>query len=271
MTVLGNTPLGESGSAAGLTQKAVSTTPPPRAAAKATPPSSELPGSEASPSTGEGGFAFSRIRGGVRVAQRSTATPKKHPFSDPRCEALHAEPFTPEDQATDAEGGLRWAFVWVSSGVPAGEYPVPQQPVLLDQTGCRYVPHVLGVRVGQELRIRNSDPLLHNVHALPFSNKGFNFGLPDRGTEEVRRFEKPETMVRVKCDIHPWMNAWIGVVEHPFFAVTGKDGGFVIDGLPAGRVTLRVWHERFIAEDVEVDVRPAPLQTPVNVVLRRSR
>jgi hypothetical protein len=115
---------------------------------------------------------------------------------------------------------------------------------VLDQRGCRYTPHVFGVQVGQPVEIVNSDPTLHNVHAMPKTNDEFNFGQPVQGMRMRRTFSKPEVMVPVRCDVHGWMNAYAGVVTHPFHAVTTADGAFAIKGLPPGKYTLEAWHER---------------------------
>jgi hypothetical protein len=110
---------------------------------------------------------------------------------------------------------------------------------------------VVSLMIGQELSIRNSDDLLHNIHALPFENKEFNFGQPSKGMEEKKSFTKKE-IIKVKCDVHPWMGAWIGVFEHPLHAVTIAGGKFEIKGVPAGKYQVTVWHEKY--KDVVVDV-----------------
>ena len=130
----------------------------------------------------------------------------------------------------------------------------PATPAILDQKGCRYDPHVFGIQVNQELLIRNSDDLLHNVHALPFVNKEFNFGQPTKGMEEKKKFTQPEIMVKFKCDIHLWMGAWAGVLPHPFHSVTDASGKYEIKGLPPGKYTIEVWHEKYksVAQELEV-------------------
>jgi hypothetical protein len=145
-----------------------------------------------------------------------------------------------------ADGGLQNAFVYVKDGLdPAYSFDTPGTPAILDQKGCRYTPRVLGVRVGQPLRVLNSDPTLHNVHALPMVNGEFNKSTPTQGSNTTQTFTAPEVMVRFKCDVHGWMAAWVGVVAHPFFAVTDETGAFEITGLPPGTYTLEAWHEKF--------------------------
>jgi hypothetical protein len=124
----------------------------------------------------------------------------------------------------------------------------------LDQVGCRYSPHVLGVQVGQTVEIRNSDGLLHNVHGLPKVNASFNRAMPPNVTEYRHVFEQPEAPFLVKCDVHPWMGAWIEVLDHPYFAVSGGDGRFEITGLPAGTYEVEAWHEMLGTRSATVTV-----------------
>ena len=140
------------------------------------------------------------------------------------------------------DGKWAKAFVYIKSGLPKG-YKVPQEPVVLDQQGCEYWPRVVGVQVGQNLRLLNSDPLLHNVHAKPDIAKGFNLAMPFKGMKIDRTFDKPEVMVDMNCDVHGWMRAYVGVVPHPFFQVTGSDGSYRFEKVPAGSYVVEVWHE----------------------------
>jgi plastocyanin len=175
--------------------------------------------------------------------------------ADPKCAAMHAEPPLMEDIVVDDQGHVQWAFVYVKKGAE-GQKPATVVPAVINQTGCHYEPHVLGIVVGQELLVRNSDDLLHNIHALPFSNKEFNFGQPTKGLEEKKTFTTQEVMVKVKCDVHPWMGAWIGVVDHGFFAVTGADGKFIIPpGLKDGKYNVEVWHEGYKRVSADIDVK----------------
>ncbi len=125
---------------------------------------------------------------------------------------------------------------------------------MLDQNGCRYEPHVLGLTVGQTLKILNSDGLLHNVHALPKINTGFNRAMPASVTEAEYTFDKEEFMFKVKCDVHPWMGAYISVMRHPFFDVTGKDGRFEIRDVPPGTYEIEIWHEKLGTKTARVTI-----------------
>jgi plastocyanin len=135
-------------------------------------------------------------------------------------------------------------FVYVKDGLGNYVFDAPSGSVTLDQDGCRYHPHVFGIRVGQPLEIINSDPTLHNIHALPKGNKEFNTGQPIEGMKTTHTFTAREVMVPFKCDVHGWMNAYVGVLDHPYFAVTKEDGKFDLKGLPPGTYTIEAWHER---------------------------
>ncbi|MDH3523940.1 MAG: carboxypeptidase regulatory-like domain-containing protein [Acidobacteriota bacterium] len=172
--------------------------------------------------------------------------------ADPVCADLH-EAGTESETIVASDGNLANVFVYVKEGV-SGSYPPPAEPLVLDQQGCAYHPHVTGLQTGQTLVIRNSDPTLHNVHAMPTKNPEFNQGQPFQNMELQKTFDQAEIMIRFKCDVHPWMSAYMGVVAHPFFAVTGADGSFTIEGLPAGDYVVESWHESLGAKTQAVTV-----------------
>lgn len=167
--------------------------------------------------------------------------------------AYEGDPMTQHVVVSD--GGLANVFVHVSSEIDR-DFPTPGDAVTLDQVFCRYVPHVLGVQVGQPLRIANSDSLLHNINAQPAENRGFNISQPQAGMETTREFSFPEVMIPVKCDVHGWMNAYIGVVEHPYHAVSDSTGTFELTGLPPGEHVVTAWHERYGTLSDTVEVAP---------------
>ena len=163
-------------------------------------------------------------------------------------------PNTSEVLVVGLDNGLQNVFVHVKDGLGDRTFPAPKTPVVLDQKGCKYSPHVFGAQVGQPVKVLNSDPTLHNVHALAKANAEFNVGQSKKGMETIRTFDKPEIMVPFRCDVHGWMNAFAGIVPHPFFAVSKADGSFEIKGLPAGTYTLEAWHESLGTQTTKVTV-----------------
>lgn len=163
--------------------------------------------------------------------------------SDPNC-VIDGEPVFSEAVVVGPEGGLQNVFVYVKDGLEGRQYAAPDEPVVLDQVGCRYIPHVFGVQVGQPVQVHNSDPTLHNIHATTKTANFFNFTQMAGQGVATRTFTEPEVMVPVRCDVHGWMIAYAGVLTHPFHAVTDEDGRFAISGLPAGTYTVEAWHER---------------------------
>ena len=172
--------------------------------------------------------------------------------SDPKC--VSDPSATSELLVVSAAGGVQNVFVYLKEGLGARTYAVPSTPIALDQKGCRYTPHVFGVQVGQAMLISNSDSTLHNVNASPKTNRAFNFGQPAAVPAVTRTFDKPEVMVPLRCDVHGWMNAYVGVVAHPFYAVTQADGRFELKGLPAGTYTVEAWHEQLGTQTQSVTV-----------------
>ena len=143
-----------------------------------------------------------------------------------------------------AGGVLKDTLVFVKDGV-TDAYPAPTTPTTLDQVGCIFLPHVLGVMAGQPLQITSSDPTLHNIHPLPVINAGFNIGMPGQGAKQTRVFSKAEAPFHVKCDVHPWMSAYIGVFSHPFFGVSNQQGEVELKNLPAGTFQVQAWQETY--------------------------
>jgi plastocyanin len=164
--------------------------------------------------------------------------------ADPACAKKHSKPVPDQRLVLGGANSLGNVLVWVSKGLPSGKtWPAPKTAVTLDQQGCVYVPHVQGIMVGQAYRILNSDGILHNVHALPKVNAQFNKPMPPTMKETTTTFSKPENVFPIKCDVHPWMQAYIGVFTHPFFSASGTDGKFTISGLDPGTYEITAWHE----------------------------
>lgn len=171
--------------------------------------------------------------------------------ADPYCASAHPDPVIIRSVAVDDAGGLANVFVWVKNA-PAGS--PARGDALMDQVGCVYMPRVLGVRAGQTVVFRNSDQTLHNINVQPKSNPAFNVGQPLAGMETKRSFANPETGIRVRCDVHPWMVGYISVFSHPYYAVSGEDGSFRLEGLPDGRYVVETWHETLGTTTQEVTV-----------------
>ncbi|MCY3661255.1 MAG: carboxypeptidase regulatory-like domain-containing protein [bacterium] len=185
----------------------------------------------------------SAIAGAVRFDGELPNLPPLNMDADPACAAKHSGPVYPEILAVDDQAGLANVLVYVADNVPQGPYP-PAEPPVIDQQGCRYTPRVAGIMVGQELKVLNSDELLHNVHSLSEVNRPFNRAMPAAIKQATFSFTDEEPAFRIKCDVHPWMSSYVGVFSHPYFAVSGPDGSFEIPGLPAGTYTIEAWHER---------------------------
>jgi len=179
--------------------------------------------------------------------------------ADPKCMAQNKEPMLSEEIVVNGNSTLRNVMVYIKDGLKNTTYGVPSQKVVFDQKGCRYTPHVLGVQVGQEVEIRNSDPTLHNVHALSKENPQFNIAQPKQGMVMSRKFEKPE-IIKVKCEVHPWMSAYVGVFDHPYYAVTDDKGSFKLSSLPPGEYTIEAWHERYGTKTAKVKVERGPAE-----------
>jgi plastocyanin len=160
------------------------------------------------------------------------------------CIDKHATPPVEPSFVAGPGGGLANVFVYVKEGLEDLEFPTPSSASVINQDGCVYRPHVLGVQAGQDLTIRNSDGILHNINASPTDNRPFNVSQPVN-MDTNRSFTTPEVMIPVRCDVHGWMNAYIGVLAHPYFGVSGEDGSVALEGLPPGDYVVEAWHEQF--------------------------
>ena len=205
-----------------------------------------------------GPVASGTISGVVKVdAKKIRAAKPVKMEADPDCVAKHTEPLMSERYVVDADKNVKNVFVYIKTGLEGQTFEPLKKPAQLDQVGCAYVPRVLGLMVGQPLRILNSDRLLHNVHMMPKLNEEFNKAMPARVRKlpvPGKMFSQPEVMIPFKCDVHPWMAAYIGVLPHPFFAVSGADGSFAIENVPPGKYTLEAWHEFFTGQVQDIEV-----------------
>ena len=208
-------------------------------------------------------LAASTITGTVTFDGKVPALKPLAMEAEPVCHKMHGgKPVANEMLVLGGGNTMGNIMVWVSKGLPAGKtFAAPKTPVTLDQKGCQYVPHVMGIMIGQPYRILNSDGILHNIHTLPKINPAFNRGQPATVKEMSTNFPKPEGMFQVKCDVHPWMSAFIGVFTHPFFSVTGTDGKFTIANLDAGTYEITAWHERLGTQTASVTVSGTDTKT----------
>lgn len=179
---------------------------------------------------------------------------------DPLCAKQHATPVVDEIIAASGSGpekALGNVFVYLKKGLEDKNFEPPADPVTIEQKGCWFGPRVLGIQVGQVLKVINADPLTHNIHPLAQVNREWNQSQAPGAAAFTRRFTQPEVMIRVKCNIHIWMHAWVGVVAHPYFAVTGADGSFALRKVPPGSYTIEVWHEQLGRQAQQVTLAPA--------------
>lgn len=223
-------------------------------AARATPPARAME---------EEMQAGATISGKIKFTGARPTNPRIDMAEEAACKAKYTTaPPTAETVVVNANGTLANVFVYAKAGLPVGaKYPAPATPVVIDQDGCRYDPHVLGIMVGQTLEIRNSDPVLHNIKAKATKNRPFNVSQPSAGMKTNRTFAAPEVMVALECNVHGWMNAFLGVLPHPFYAVTGTDGGFSLKGLPPGTYTIEAWHEKYGTQTATVTVAGTETKT----------
>ena len=183
--------------------------------------------------------------------------PKYRPLSmdaDVVCAKKHSGPVYPEQVVANDNGTLRNVFVYVKGGLDGKTFAVPDEPVTLDQDGCIYRPHVLGIQARQDLKVVTSDNTAHNIHPLPKVNREWNVSQSPGADPIVQSFSRPEVSIPVKCNQHPWMRAYIHVLSHPFYAVTGENGTYEIKGLPPGKYEIEAVHEEYGAMTQPIEV-----------------
>jgi plastocyanin len=223
-------------------------------------------GADAGGATEEGAEAANAVQVDPATAGRVVGTvsfegeaPAGEPIDmseEPTCAAKHETTPMKTPVVVGENGGLQNVYVHVTTGLPEGSWPTPSEAVEIDQDGCRYHPHIVALQTGQTLTIRNSDGLLHNINVKPSNQRGFNVSQPTDMTTD-RSFSQPEVMIPVQCDVHGWMQAYIGVQDHPYFAVTGDDGSFTIENLPPGDYTIETWQEEYGTQTQQVTVPPS--------------
>ena len=196
------------------------------------------------------------ISGTVRFTGKRPRPAAIDMSEDPACVEAHRGKPVDESTLVSSKGALANVFVYVKKGLEGKNFGVPSTPITIDQNGCWFQPRVLGVQTNQILKVTNSDPVTHNIHPMGQINREWNHSQGAGDEPLARKFIKPEIMIPVNCNIHHWMRAYIGVVDHPFFAVSKTDGSFTIEGLPPGTYTLEFWHETLGTQEQEITVPP---------------
>jgi len=179
----------------------------------------------------------------------------------PYCVSANKGPVYAQEVEVNANKTLKDVFIYVKDGLGDRNFPIPSKPVLLEQKGCWYYPHVLGIMAGQKLDVKNGDQTNHNIHVLPTDNREWNVSQPPGAADLIEEFARPEVMIPVKCNVHPWMKAYIGVLRHPFYAVTGSEGTYTIKGLPPGNYTIEAWQEKYGTKDQKITLGPKETKT----------
>jgi len=226
----------------------------------------------AAPTTTVDPATAATVAGKITLEGQAPANAPIRMNADPACVAANkGHNPTQETFVVGDGGGLGNVFVYVKSGL-SGSFPAPTNAVTFDQRQCHYIPHVFGVQVGQPIEIVNSDATLHNIHALPKTNAEFNTAQPIQGMKTMHTFTQKEatTIVPFKCDVHGWMNAYVGVLDHPYFAVTKPDGAFSIPNLPPGTYELAAWHERLGEQTLNVTVAAKESKADANFTFKAS-
>jgi hypothetical protein len=215
-----------------------------------------LPGGSGGGTAGGGTIDTSKFTATVSGKISFEGTPptneKIQMSSDPVCQQIAGPNATAETVIVN-DGGLDNVIVYVSSGVTGGPYPSPTTPVEVDQKGCHYIPHVFTMMTNQPLKIKNSDMTLHNIHVWAEKNPQFNQGQPVQGMVNETKFKTAEVAVPIRCDVHKWMNSFVGVFDHPFHTVS-KDGGKFELKLPPGKYEITAWHEKYGTKTMNVEV-----------------
>ena len=183
------------------------------------------------------------LKGVVKFEGKAPTPTTINMAADPSCVKQHPTPVLSREVVTDAGGGLQNVIVFIADGLNQQTFEPPSQPVVLDQKGCMYQPHVLAMQANQRIEVQNNDPTSHNIHPVPANNREWNKSQPP-GSKAEETFPREEIAIPVKCNIHPWMRGYVGVFKHPFFVVTGKDGSFDLRNLPPGTYTIKAWHEK---------------------------
>jgi len=210
------------------------------------------------------------LKGHVKYDGKPPKKKKLRMDADPVCGSAHSGPVYNENFKMAADGSMEEALIYLK-GVSYSK-GAPSESAILDQKGCIYEPHVFGMMAGQQLLIKNSDATLHNIHSMPKVNKEFNFAMPKVVKEKKSTFKKSEpNPFYIKCDVHPWMKTWVLVSDHPYFAVTDKEGNFSISGIPPGTYEVICWQEKFKKMPLTASVKIGDGETVKNFTFTRPK
>lgn len=207
------------------------------------------------------GATAGSVTGKIKFAGKAPARKLIDMSGDPACVEAHKGKAYDESLVVGANGSVANAFVYIKSGLEGKKFAVPAQPVVIDQNGCWFRPRIMGVQTGQTFQVINTDPVTHNIHPMAMTNREWNHSQGAGDPPMNRKFQQAEVMIPVKCNIHSWMRAYIGVLDHPYFAVSGEDGSFTIANLPAGTYTLAVWQEKLGTQEQQITVTPKAAAT----------
>ena len=196
------------------------------------------------------------IKGKVLFEGAAPAAQEISVRGNPECAVFHKDGKVQSEELVVNSGALQNVFVYVKEGLEGRSFPAPSEPVTIENKNCLYVPHVTGVQVNQPIILLNDDPTLHNIHSYAKNSKSWNLGLPFQGMKQTKKFEAPEVIVHLKCDVHPWMTGFIGVLPHPYFSVTKNDGSFEIKNLPPGEYLVEAWHEKLGVQSQKIKIEP---------------
>lgn len=209
-----------------------------------------------------GSMLAGNVTGKINFSGLKPAVSKIKMNADPRCMKAHlGKDVLSEQVVVNSNKTLKYVFVYVKKGLEGKKFPMETGKKTIDQKGCTYNPHIFGVMTNQPIEITNSDPTLHNIHALPKNSKTFNIAQPKLGMKTVQKFDHPEIMVKVKCEVHNWMASYIGVLDHPFYTVSDGEGNYAIKNLPAGEYEIEAWHEKYGTQTIKVTVGASDTKT----------
>ena len=220
------------------------------------PAASNAPASAAAPATPIDPATAASVSGTVKLDGEAPKAAKIDMSQDPACKGTNMA-----ENVMASGGHLSNVFVYVKEGLGNRTFDTPKEAITLDQSGCKYHPHVMGVVVGQTIKIVNSDPTTHNIHPTPKDSREWNESQPPQAAPLEKTFAREEIMLPVKCNQHPWMRMFVNVTKSPFYAVTGPDGKFEIKGLPPGDYTIAFVHEKLGEQDMKVTLAAKDTKT----------